>query len=569
MPQSGVPYRPIVAVPKKITDLNPFFAICTNEFLTAIDPPRALVAVPDLIDRSTIAHVQASTTPLLSSPTSETDPTQHGSTSRTTSGPKPAQIPKPSQPQPTTDPGPNLRFEGPDTKHDPSAGSGGGARKDVDSQDGVSQSASEGDPPHEPYSNPVSESSQNEYSKEGQDRSDPDQKMIGGDLKPGVDPKQSTTGTTELPNNKADTHGPSIPGVIDADPKTGANARPSPHGTISGDPSVVAASNPDTDVDSGTSSEQTAAEFPSEPKDADNASNKAASGQGSEAAQGEVFAIGNQGPGEATTINGYVARPVSSNAISIAGTVLTPGAAPITVSQMKISLGQSAIMVGSSSVSIALLSDLVSSLGQVSVTDDHLIQPAMPLSTESPQQSRITVAGQVYTAAPTGFSIAGTSLIVGHAVTISGTILSLDASSHLRLGSSTINLGESTVSVSPQVFTVAGQAVTADPTAVNVAGVTLVPGGHGITVAGTIISLDSVDDLVVGSKTLSVETSIDNLGGLKMKGFNFTRLSGTGSVGSVSGIQPFEGNAKALDNPVSWLSMTSFIMATLLLQGFV
>ena len=563
MPQSGVPYRPIVAVPQKITDLNPFFAICINEFLTAIDPPRALVAASDLVAKTTIAHVQASTTPLISSRTSGTDPVQHGPTSRTISGPKPAQIPKPSQPQPTTDPGPDLGFEGSDTKYDPSAGSGG------NSQGRMPPSASEGDPLPEPYSNPVSESSQNDHSKQGPDRSDPDQNMIAGDPKSGVDPKQISSGTTELPDNKADAHGPSVPGIIDADPETGVNARPSPHSTINGDPNVVAASNPHTEGDSGTTSEQAAAESPSEPEDADHASTKAASGQGSEAAQGEIFAIGNQGPGEATTINGYVARPVSNNAISVAGTVLTPGAAPITISQIKISLGQSAIMVGSSSVSIALLSDSVRSSGPVSEIDDHSIHSAMPLSTESPQQSKITVAGQVYTAAPTGFSIAGTSLIVGHAVTVSGTILSLDASSHLRVGSSTINLGENAVSVSPQVFTVAGQAVTADPIAVNVAGVTLVPGGHGITVGGISISLNSVNDLVMGSKTLSIETSTDNIGGLIMKGFNFTRLSGTGSVGSVSGIQPFEGNAKALGNPVSWLSMILLWLAILLLQGLV
>ena len=556
MPQSGVPYRPIVAVPQKITDLNPFFAICTNEFLTAIDPPRALVAGLDLLPKSTIAHIQASTTPLMPSRTSENDPAQLGSTSHITSEPKPVQIPKPSQPQPTANPVPN------------SAGSGGGSPNVANSNDKIFPSTSEDDPPHKPNPNHLSGSSEKENSKQGPDQSDPDQNTTGGDLKPGVDPKQSLSGATQLPDNKADAHGSSIPVIIDADPETVLNTRPSPQGTINRDPNGVAASNPNTDGYSSTTPGQAAAaQVLSGPTDADHASDTDSSGQDAEAMQGEVFAIGNQGPGEAATINGFVAKPVSRNAISVAGKVLTPGAAPITVSQMKISLGPSAIMVGSSSVPIALPSDPVRSPGQIAGIDDHLIQSTMPSSTELSQQSRVTVAGQVYTPAPTGFSIAGTSLMVGHAVTISGTIVSLDASSHLRVGSSTINIGGPVVSVSPQVFTVAGEAVTANPTAVDIAGVTLIPGGHGVTVGGTGILLNSDGDLVVSSKTLSVETSTANLGGLIIEGFNLTRLSGTGSTSSVRGIQPFEGSARALKSPMSWLSVTLLMSATLLLQN--
>ena len=44
MPQPGVPYRPIVAVPQKLTEMNPFFKICTAFLFTALDPPQALVS---------------------------------------------------------------------------------------------------------------------------------------------------------------------------------------------------------------------------------------------------------------------------------------------------------------------------------------------------------------------------------------------------------------------------------------------------------------------------------------------------------------------------------------------
>ena len=43
MPQPGVPYRPIIAVPQRLTEINPFFAICTALLFTALDPPSALI----------------------------------------------------------------------------------------------------------------------------------------------------------------------------------------------------------------------------------------------------------------------------------------------------------------------------------------------------------------------------------------------------------------------------------------------------------------------------------------------------------------------------------------------
>lgn len=43
MPQPGVSYRLIIAVPQKLTEINPFFAICTALLFTALDPPSALI----------------------------------------------------------------------------------------------------------------------------------------------------------------------------------------------------------------------------------------------------------------------------------------------------------------------------------------------------------------------------------------------------------------------------------------------------------------------------------------------------------------------------------------------
>ncbi len=46
MPQPGVPYRPIVAVPQKLTEINSFLKRCTAIFFTALDPPQALISEP-------------------------------------------------------------------------------------------------------------------------------------------------------------------------------------------------------------------------------------------------------------------------------------------------------------------------------------------------------------------------------------------------------------------------------------------------------------------------------------------------------------------------------------------
>ena len=105
--------------------------------------------------------------------------------------------------------------------------------------------------------------------------------------------------------------------------------------------------------------------------------------------------------------------------------------------------------------------------------------------------------------------------------------------------------------MSPQVFTVAGQAFTANPTAVDVAGVTLAPGGNGITVSERNVSLNSAGDLVVDSSTFSIKISTGSLGGLIMGESNSTRASGPGSTSSESGVQTFRGRAKTLQVSLS------------------
>ena len=198
--------------------------------------------------------------------------------------------------------------------------------------------------------------------------------------------------------------------------------------------------------------------------------------------------------GQAKTINNQVIQPLS-NGISIAGTTLTPEAPPITVSGTPIQLGSSALIIGTSTV---------------------------PLTPYSPTQIITTIAGQAITAASDSVVIADKTLIPGAPGTkIDGTMLSLDTSGNFIAGSKTIPL-KSTV---PEISNIAGQMITAISNDIAVAGITLRPGASGITLSGTLISLDTASQLIVGSKTITLPSGDTGLEGLIMGGLDVAALS--------------------------------------------
>ena len=166
---------------------------------------------------------------------------------------------------------------------------------------------------------------------------------------------------------------------------------------------------------------------------------------------------------------------------SIAGTTISPGGQAVTISGTAISLNSfSQLQIGSSTIGLA--------------QSPETVGPAV-----------FTVAGQTFTAAPTGFPIAGSSLTPGGSpVYLSGTLVSLDASSHLQIGSTTVHLGINTASATQSVFAVAGQTFTAEPTGFAVAGTTLTPGGSAITISGTPVSLAPGGTLAIGSSTIAL-----------------------------------------------------------------
>ena len=184
--------------------------------------------------------------------------------------------------------------------------------------------------------------------------------------------------------------------------------------------------------------------------------------------------------GQTKTINNQVVR-VLSHGISIASTTLTRGAPPITISDTPIHFGSSALIIGTSTV---------------------------PLAPEVTTHMSTTIGGQAITAASGVVAIAGSTLSPGApGTTIDGTVLSLDTVGRFVVGSKTVSLLAS--EKIPQTITtnIAGHALTAAPNAVIVAGTTLTPGAPGTTLAGTLISLDTASQLIIGPKTLGLESS--------------------------------------------------------------
>ena len=247
--------------------------------------------------------------------------------------------------------------------------------------------------------------------------------------------------------------------------------------------------------------------------------------------------------GQAKTINNQIVQPLS-NGISIAGTTLTPGAPPITVSGTPIHFGPSALVIGTSTVPFApgdpnLITTTIAghiitaAPGAIAVSGTTLTPEAppitlsgtpiqlgssaliigtstVPLAPDSPTQMITTIAGHAITAASNSVAIAGNTLNPGApGTTIDGTVLSLDTLGHFIVGSKTIPLGSTTF---PETITsnIAGQVITAAPNGVAVAGTTLRPGAPGMTLGGTLVSLDTASQLIVGSKTIPLESASSN-----------------------------------------------------------
>ena len=130
---------------------------------------------------------------------------------------------------------------------------------------------------------------------------------------------------------------------------------------------------------------------------------------------------------------------------------------------------------------------------------------AIPISSPTTSPT-LHINSETITPAPTGFMVGSASILPGApAVTISGTPISLDASSHLYIGSSVMALG---MTPSPSVFTVGSQTITPKPGGFAIGSTSIFPGGPAVTVSGTVLSLDSSSHLRIGSSSMTLNSGI-------------------------------------------------------------
>ena len=114
----------------------------------------------------------------------------------------------------------------------------------------------------------------------------------------------------------------------------------------------------------------------------------------------------------------------------------------------------------------------------------------------------VTVAGQKLTISdPSTVSIVGTVITPGGAgVDIKGTSVSLGPSGNLVVGNPGSFPG-------PSVMTIAGNTITANPTSFDIAGTPVTAGGPGVTFSGVALSLGSSGNLVVEGNTGATSAS--------------------------------------------------------------
>ena len=145
------------------------------------------------------------------------------------------------------------------------------------------------------------------------------------------------------------------------------------------------------------------------------------------------------------------------------------------------------------------------------------------------------IAGQTITPLSNAVAIAGTTLKPEDpAATISGAVISLNPTA-LIVNSNTIPFPPTPAGSIPTV--IAGQALTAVPGEVLVDNATVIPGGAGLTISGTRVSVDSQGEVIVGTHVASasqIRAVITETASVS---------SGSQPRNDITGLNAFEGRA--------------------------
>lgn len=526
-PEPGEPYRPLIAVPSKVLEIDPWFGNCTPLWFSAYDPPSALRPATALVPIVTAQDPQSP--PVVAMPSPTLDPAARKTAAGNNLVPPPAQGQISPLPQQTMDP--KLGFG--------QSGSG----SDHSDQGGTGEQSSQGADPSQPSDpkQPDSAAGNNGEAGSGTDLSLPnDQKQpsnaLGGNGDPAPGTNPSLPNDPKQPNNAMGGSGDS--GEVDPSSSPSDPTTDPPQTTISvGDHAVVV----------GTSGVQVDGVKVKPEGPPATVSGAVAINQGNSIVIANQIVSMSTPTAPATTIFGHAISPLADG-VSVDGTVIAPGAAAVAISGTSVSIDASnhiylggisyllptanpapSTTLTNGAVAIPLTNGVsifgttltagapaVSVLGTAVSLDSsyNLIwggtAQALPFATPMPLIGGhvTTVDGQVVQPLSDGVSIAGTSLTAGAPpIVVSGTRISLGASA-LVIGTSTIPIDPNPLPlIAGQVTTLAGEAVQWLSNGISVAGTTLTPGAPPITVSGTRISLGSLA-LVVGSSTISLPAKV-------------------------------------------------------------
>ena len=230
-------------------------------------------------------------------------------------------------------------------------------------------------------------------------------------------------------------------------------------------------------------------------------------------------------------------QPIQSNgngpvpAVIVAGHTLAEGAPAVSVNGAKIAYSSGSVYVNGKAAPLPTPAPQPAGQADSPVVVGGLsVYPVPPARQQAGIQTPIaTVAGHVIVQQPAGaVVIDGTTLVPGgYPTTIAGTVVSLNPTA-IMIGGSTIPLVPS-----PTVQTIAtagGQVISRNAEGVIiVAGSTLMPGGHALTIAGTRFSLGPTA-LVVGTSTVPLSTSATNAVLTDSAGGIFTLASNGGLI---------------------------------------
>ncbi len=222
-------------------------------------------------------------------------------------------------------------------------------------------------------------------------------------------------------------------------------------------------------------------------------------------------------------IDGQQMQRAPNGGLAIGSITLAPGA-QTTIAGHSISVGPSAVFIDSSTYAFP------SAAGAV----------VLSTTPSGPQRSVVTLAG-------------GSVLGAGGVATISGQIVSVLSNDQGAV------IGGSTIAFAPtSVFTVGDQTFTAAPTGFAVAGTSVSPDGPAVTISGT-ISLGPSGLHIGSSTVLLTSASATGLAGLILSAFapGATNTAATGA--SVMGVMPFTGPGSKLKVEVWAVSISFMI----------